>query len=82
MRIGQELSPRALETLSDLGGFSPTVNVQDKLMKGYMLDSEADMCKTYWGPSDMRRIAADLIEAADWLETRAATAPRQKDATP
>ena len=67
----RELSPRALETLVELGSFGPTVNVQDKLMKGYMLDSDADICKTYWGPADMRRIAADLIEAADWLEARA-----------
>lgn len=67
-----ELSPRALETLTDLGNFGPTVNVQDKRMKGYMLDPDGQGGKTYWSASDMRRIAADLIEAADWLEARAA----------
>ena len=66
-----ELSPRALETLADLGNFIPTVNVQDKLMRGYTPAADGDMCKTYWSADDMRRIAADLIEAADWLDARA-----------
>lgn len=76
-----ELSPNALETLTDLGNFGPTVHVQDKLMKGYMLDRDGEVGKTYLSASDMRRIAADLIEAADWLEARAAAEPLPK-ATP
>ena len=72
-----ELSPRALETLADLGNFGPTVNVENKQMKGYMLHSDGEACKTYWDASDMRRIAADLIEAADWLEARAAKGKHQ-----
>jgi len=75
-----ELSARALETLAELGNFVPTVNVQDKLMKGYALDSDDERCKTYWSSADMRRIAAGLIEASDWLETRAAMA-KQADPT-
>lgn len=69
--MAAELSERALETMAELGNFGPTVNVQDRQMKGYTLDSDGEVSKTYLSATDMRRIAADLLEAADWLDARA-----------
>lgn len=77
--MAAELSERALETMAELGNFGPTVNVQDRQMKGYTLDSDGEVSKTYLSATDMRRIAADLLEAADWLDARASAQRAGKD---
>ena len=53
------------EVLGDLGEFSPTVRVEERMLKGY-IDG-----KCYYDPGDLRRMAAAFTEAADWLDKRA-----------
>jgi hypothetical protein len=59
---------KCAEVLRELGEFGPTVNPALKELKGY-IDG-----KCYYDASDLRELAAACIEAADWLERRAAIA--------
>lgn len=67
----QDLSESALRTMTDLGNFGATVNAQNREVKGYTLDSDGDAGKTYYNSQDLRLMAQDLIEVADWLDKRA-----------
>jgi hypothetical protein len=66
MKEWKELPWFVHDALSDLGGFSPTVRAQEKLLKGYMNEE-----KTYLDPDDLRRMATALTVAANWLDERA-----------
>ena len=65
MKPWRELSADTLAVMAELGNFGPTVNVSDRLVKGYM-DG-----KVYWSSDDLRGIAAACTEAAAWLDDRA-----------
>jgi hypothetical protein len=68
----EDLSERAHRVMKELGNFEPTVNVEQKLVKGYMFDDECGHdAKTYFGPDDLRQMAAGMVEVADWLDKRA-----------
>jgi len=59
----------------EFGRATPTVHAKERQVKGRTFDDE-DMhaYKAYWSSSELRDIAAKLIEAADWLDDRAAAA--------
>lgn len=63
----EELNPKTLEWMQELGDFGPTVKEENKEVKGW-----GDGGKIYWGAEDLREIAAACLEVADWLEKRAA----------
>lgn len=67
----REFTKREQETLDWLGSFGPTVNVLACEIKGYMVDSDGDNCKTYLSSPQLRDIAEDLISIAQWLDERA-----------
>jgi hypothetical protein len=52
-----------------LGSFGPTVNVADRMVKGYMSD-DGEACKTYLTSDDLRAIATGCAEVAEWLDAR------------
>lgn len=60
-----DVSAGAKETLSDLGGFSPTVRFYE--LKGYMHDDDGGG-KVYWSADDLRKMAAHFIEVSDWMD--------------
>ena len=65
----RDVSERARQTLDDLGNFGPTVNPALREVKGWLHDSEeGGVSKTYYTAADLRRMAADLGEVADWLD--------------
>jgi len=59
-------SLKAAAILKELGEFSPTANPMNRELKGY-IDG-----KCYYDSRDLRGLAAACIEAADWLDFRAA----------
>ena len=64
---------RAFELMRDLGNFGPTVNVKDRMVKGYThVDGEG--AKTYWTSDDLRAIAEACVYVAGWLDDRAESA--------
>lgn len=65
------LTPREIETLEWLGNFGPTVVAKNCEIKGYMVDSDGDTCKTYLNSTVLREIAEDFISVAQWLDERA-----------
>ncbi len=72
MDWNKDISDNAKEWMEELGNFSPTVNVHESLVKGYMLDFETgDAGNVYFDPSDLKGLAAACLEVADWLENRA-----------
>lgn len=64
-------SLKAASVLKELGEFGPTVNPVNRELKGY-IDG-----KCYYDSKDLRELAAACIEAADWLDLRAAMAATQ-----
>lgn len=66
--------------LEQLGHFSPTIDAQQKCVKGYTADPEGggNLVKTYFTSKDLREIAAACSEAASWLDARALLAARQE----
>lgn len=72
----RELTEREEETLEMLGRFGPTVNPLLCELKGWMLDSDGEVCKTYLRSPDLRTIAEDLISIAQWLDERATEAEK------
>lgn len=67
----EDLDKNTRDAMKELGCFTPTANVRDRQVKGYMLDEDGDGCKVYWDSGDLRTIAARMIEVADWLDKRA-----------
>lgn len=61
-----QLSASALSTMKELGEFGPTLNVSSREIKGYPQEG-----KTYFDATDLRRMAKDFIEVANWLDARA-----------
>lgn len=70
MNWQDDLSPKTLEVMKELGNFGPTVHINEKMLKGYTYDDEGGG-KTYWSSDDLRGIAAACTEAAEWLDKRA-----------
>lgn len=58
------------ETLEFLGNLQPTVHIADATMKGWRIDQEGSY-KVYLNSTTLRRMGADLMAIADWLEDRA-----------
>ena len=71
MKTWKELNGLTQGWMSMLGGFSPTVNPQDKQVKGVMFDSEGEIIKAYLDPDELREIADACLEVAQFLEDRA-----------
>jgi hypothetical protein len=67
----EDLTESARNTMKELGNFGPTVNIENREVKGYTLDAEGDAGKTYWSSQDLRLMAQDFVEVADWLDKRA-----------
>lgn len=65
------ISENAKNTMSNLGSFGPTTKSNEKLIKGYMVDEDGERGKIYFDSDDLRRMAAGMIEVAEWLENRA-----------
>lgn len=65
----EDLSQLARDAMKELGNFGPTVNVADRLVKGWTCDDEG-VGKTYYSSDDLRQIAAACNEVADWLDKR------------
>ena len=66
------LSSNAKTAMDALGNFWPTVNVNDRQVKGYTMDSDTGECgKTYFTSDDLRDIASGCTEVAEWLDRRA-----------
>ncbi len=64
------LSPNALDVLKDLGNYGPTVNKQDREVKGWAYDHDLDyVVKSYYTSDDLREISRACLEIADWLDT-------------
>jgi hypothetical protein len=74
----EDLSEHAHRAMKELGNFGPTINVDQKLVKGYMFDDECGHnVKTYFGSDDLRDMAAGMAEVADWLDKRAQEAQQE-----
>lgn len=67
-----DVSEDAREWLKMLGGFSPTVHAKQRELKGQLHSDYGDDGRCYLDAGDLRNLAAALIEAADWLDKRAA----------
>ena len=68
----ENLSPRALKTLELLGDFEPTSNPSKKSIKGcLMLSVGGRESQVYLTAKELRDMAGDFLEIADWLERRA-----------
>jgi len=66
MNYVQDISADARETMELIGNFSPTVRVEERMVKGYVDDG-----KCYLGSKDLREMSKHFIEVADWLDKRA-----------
>lgn len=68
----ENLSPRALKTLEFLGDFEPTSDPSKKAIKGwFMLSVGGRESQVYLNAKELRDMAGDFLEVADWLERRA-----------
>ena len=72
-----DVSVDARDWLKTLGSFSPTVHVAQRELKGYLHSDDGDDGRTYLDSGDLRKIAAACIEAAGWLDKRAANEEQQ-----
>lgn len=66
-----DIPSNVLREMEWLGSFSPTVNAENREVKGYMIDSDGDGTKVYLSSDDLRHTAAACIYVADWLDARA-----------
>ncbi len=73
-REWEDLSDNARDTMEGLGNFGPTSNPLNAEVKGYVACEPGEDGRTYYGPDDLREIAAGCIEVADWLDARRAAA--------
>lgn len=68
----EDMSNNALQYMDFLGEFGPTANIDDRQIKGYMIDcNSGEGCKVYLSSEELRKIAIACIEVADWLDNRA-----------
>lgn len=66
------LSLNAKAVMNALGNFGATVNVNERMVKGYTMDANTGECgKEYYTSFDLRQIASGCTEVADWLDKRA-----------
>ena len=65
-----DISEEHREQMRFLGGFSPTNNVREKMVKGYMADDEGTG-KVYLRSDDLRLLASACVKVAFWLDKRA-----------
>lgn len=71
----ENLSPRALKTLEFLGDFEPSSEPSKKSIKGWlMLGVGGRESRVYLDAKELRDMAGDFLEIADWLERRANSA--------
>lgn len=70
MREFSTLSNDASSAMKICGEAGPTVNIKDKMVKGYLRDDEGSS-KAYWNSDDLRALATGMNEVADWLDERA-----------
>jgi hypothetical protein len=70
-----DLSNNTKSWMQLLGNFTPTVNVKDRMVKGYTIDpDDGSAGKTYHTSDELRELAEACNEVADWLDNRAAEA--------
>lgn len=75
----EDVSKEARETMTELGGFSPTCHSKNKEVKGYMVDRDGEGGKAYWDSGDLRTMAKHFVEVADWLDNRARSEANEVD---
>lgn len=68
----REVSESARGWMRTLGNFSPTVNPDNREVKGAILGEYGDAEKAYFSSKELRELAAACSEVADWLDKRAA----------
>ena len=68
----REVSESARGWMRTLGHFTPTINPDNREVKGSMLGEYGDAEKTYFSSKELRELAAACSEVADWLDERAA----------
>jgi hypothetical protein len=62
-----------------LGNFGPTVNVENRQIKGYMLDpDDGEAGKVYLDSRELIELANACIEMAHWLDARASDSAGEK----
>lgn len=67
----KDISADAQEIMKELGNFSPTTNIADATVKGWM-DTDGDgLYKTYWTSATLRKMSTAFVEVAEWLDRRA-----------
>lgn len=66
-----DLTKNTLAWMKLLGDFSPTSNVAQSQVKGYMLDNDGEGCKVYFDAGELRELAIACLEVSDWLMVRA-----------
>jgi hypothetical protein len=71
MRKWEDLPKEVLATMEWLGRFGPTTDPSLQELKGLMLDKDGDSVKVYIDAKQLRSIADDFYQVADWLEDRA-----------
>jgi hypothetical protein len=71
----RELTQREQDTLAFLGNFGPTVIAQERMIKGWMADSDGDVVKAYLDSKYLRAMAQDLASIAQWLDERSVQDP-------
>ena len=70
MNWEKDVSSETRTWLETLGGFSPTVHVADKELKGYLHCDDGDDGSAYITAKELREIATACEEAANWLDER------------
>lgn len=73
----REFTQHEQDTLEFLGNFGPTATVQDRMVKGWMADSEGGG-KVYLDSTDLRLMAEHLVSIAQWLDDRADQDPGER----
>ena len=69
-----DVSKDARDWLEMLGNFGPTVRASQRELKGCVNSDHGEDGRVYLNSDDLRKISAALVEAADWLDKRAAVA--------
>jgi len=69
-----EVSEVSRQWLKTIGDFGPTVHAKSRELKGYLHAEEGEDGRTYIDANELRELAAACVEAADWLDKRAALA--------